>query len=156
MHFILPLVTLAISTSAIPIPSTPAPGSGASKKPTLRRTGRIKIDQIHNPQSGAPGSASISSFGGNLGHVPLQQLRHTAGNEPHSPSTSAVPARLGLKAAALAWLEAALAFWNLRPGQSHQPRLGPGLAWPRPRLLYVKCSNFAHRSIGYKLIQEAN
>jgi hypothetical protein len=37
---------------------------------------------------------------------------------------SAVLAQLGLKATALAWPEAALAFLNLRPGQSHQPRLG--------------------------------
>jgi hypothetical protein len=57
-------------------------------------------------------------------------------------STSAVPARLGLKAPALAWPEAALAFSNPRPGQSRRPRLGPGLAWPRPRLLYVKIFNF--------------
>jgi hypothetical protein len=54
---------------------------------------------------------------------------------------SAVPARLGLKAAALA-------FSTPRPGQSRQPGPGPGLARPRPRLLYVKCSNFAHRSVG--------
>jgi hypothetical protein len=51
--------------------------------------------------------------------------------------TSAVPARLGLKAPALAWPEAALAFSNVRPGQSRQPRLGLGLARPRPRLFYV-------------------
>jgi len=48
---------------------------------------------------------------------------------------SAVPARLGLKAPALAWPEPALAFSNPRPSQSRQTRLGPGLAWPRPRLL---------------------
>ena len=34
--------------------------------------------------------------------------------------TSDVPARLGLKAMALAWLFMALAFKILRPGQSHQ------------------------------------
>jgi len=51
---------------------------------------------------------------------------------------SGVPARLGLKAPALAWPEAALASSNLRPGQSRHSRLGPGLAWLRPRLLYVK------------------
>ena len=61
---------------------------------------------------------------------------------------SAVLARLGLKAVALAWLEAALAFSTHRPGQSHQPGPGLGLARPRPWLLYVKCSNFAHRSVG--------
>src|SRR5260370_22648369 len=47
---------------------------------------------------------------------------------------SVLPARLGLKAAALAWLEAALAFRNPRPGQSRRSRLGPGLARPGPRL----------------------
>ena len=65
---------------------------------------------------------------------------------PHG--LSAVPARLGLKAAALAWLETALAFSTHRPGQSRQPGPGLGLARPRPQLLYVKCSNFAHRSVG--------
>jgi hypothetical protein len=51
---------------------------------------------------------------------------------------SDVPARLGLKAPALAWPEAALAFKNPRPGQSRQPGLGSGLARPRPRLLYAE------------------
>ena len=46
-------------------------------------------------------------------------------------------ARLGLEAPALAWLEAALALSNLRPSQSRHSRLGSGLAWPRPWLLYV-------------------
>jgi hypothetical protein len=46
-------------------------------------------------------------------------------------------ARLGLKAAALAWPEPALASSNLRPGQSRHSRLGSGLAWPRPWLLYA-------------------
>src|SRR5216684_4017773 len=49
-------------------------------------------------------------------------------------TTSVLPARLGLKAAALAWLEAALAFRNPRPGQSRRSGLGPGLARPGPRL----------------------
>jgi len=44
---------------------------------------------------------------------------------------SAVPAWLGLKAPALAFL-------NARPSQSRQPGLGSGLAQPRPWLLYVK------------------
>ena len=44
---------------------------------------------------------------------------------------SVVPARLGLKAPALA-------FSNTRPGQSHQLWLGSGLARPRLRLLYGK------------------
>jgi hypothetical protein len=52
--------------------------------------------------------------------------------------TSGVLAWLGLKAPALAWPEAALACSNPRPGQSCQPGLGPGLAWPRPRLFCVK------------------
>jgi len=38
--------------------------------------------------------------------------------------SSVVPARLGLKAAALAWPEAALASSNPGPGQSHQSQLG--------------------------------
>ena len=37
---------------------------------------------------------------------------------------SAVPARLGLKALALAWPEVALASSSTRPGQSHQTWLG--------------------------------
>jgi hypothetical protein len=43
--------------------------------------------------------------------------------------------RLGLKAPALAWLEAARAWKNHRSGQ--KPKVGPGLAWlwPKPRLL---------------------
>ena len=48
-----------------------------------------------------------------------------------------VTARLGLKAGALAWLEPAPALSNLRPSQSRRSRLGSGLAWPRPRLLYI-------------------
>jgi hypothetical protein len=47
---------------------------------------------------------------------------------------SGVPARLGLKAAALAWPEAAPAFQNLRPSRQSRLRLGHGLAWPGPRL----------------------
>ena len=58
---------------------------------------------------------------------------------------SAVPARLRLKAPALAWPEAASAFSNPRPGQSRETWLGSGLAWPRPRLLYVKCKIFLLR-----------
>ena len=42
---------------------------------------------------------------------------------------SAVPARLGLEAAALAWPEAAWAFEIPRPGLSRQ-RVNNGLAWP--------------------------
>src|SRR5216684_5142401 len=51
-----------------------------------------------------------------------------------SVAASVLPARLGLKAMALAWLEAALAFRNPRPGQSRRLGLGPGLARPGPRL----------------------
>ena len=50
---------------------------------------------------------------------------------------SAVPARLDLKAPALAWPEGAPALSNLRPGQSRQSRLGSGLARPRPQL-YIR------------------
>ena len=50
---------------------------------------------------------------------------------------SAVLARLGLKAPALAWPEVALASSNTRLGQSHQTWLGLGLAWPRPRLFGI-------------------
>ena len=53
-------------------------------------------------------------------------------------------ARLGLKAAALAWLEPASALSNLRPSQSRHSRLGSGLAWPRPRLLNVKIIFFCN------------
>ena len=51
---------------------------------------------------------------------------------------SDVPARLGLKAPALAWPEVALACSDTRPGQSRHSGLGLGLAWPRPRLVYVQ------------------
>jgi hypothetical protein len=44
-------------------------------------------------------------------------------------SHGAVPARLGLEAAALAWPEAAWAFEIPRPGLSRQ-RVNNGLAWP--------------------------
>ena len=47
-------------------------------------------------------------------------------------------AQLGLKALALAWLEAALALSKLRPGQSCHCWLGSSLAWPRPWLLAYK------------------
>jgi hypothetical protein len=53
---------------------------------------------------------------------------------PPCPS-SAVPARLGLKAPALAWPEGASAFQNPRPSPRSRLRLGHGLAWPRPGLL---------------------
>ena len=59
------------------------------------------------------------------------------GNNTYTKS-SAVLAQLGLKALDLAWPEAASAFSNPRPGQSHQTRLGSGLAQPRSWLLYVK------------------
>ena len=59
-----------------------------------------------------------------------------AGFEGRWTVISVVPARLGLKATALAWPELALAFSKPRPSQSRQTGLGPGLAWPRPRLLY--------------------
>ena len=52
--------------------------------------------------------------------------------------SSDVPAQLGPKAAALAWLEAAPALWRDGPSQSHNSQLGPGLAWPKLRLLEEK------------------
>ena len=52
---------------------------------------------------------------------------------PTTPSD--VPAQLGLKAMALAWLEVALAFSKPGPSQSPHCRLDLGLAWPRPWLL---------------------
>ena len=52
--------------------------------------------------------------------------------------TSDVPAWLGLKAMALAWLFMALAFKILRPGQSHQWRLASARLWPKPWLKYKK------------------
>ena len=53
-------------------------------------------------------------------------------------TTSDVPARLGPKALALAWPEAALAFLRSGPSQSHHERLGPGPARPKPWLLTEK------------------
>ena len=52
---------------------------------------------------------------------------------------SAVPARLGLKAPALAWPEGALALSNLRPGQSRQSRLGSGLG---PGFIYMYSQSY--------------
>jgi hypothetical protein len=51
---------------------------------------------------------------------------------------SDVPARLGLKAAALAWLSTAPAFEICRPGQSCQRRLALARLWPEPRPVGVK------------------
>jgi hypothetical protein len=51
---------------------------------------------------------------------------------------SVVPAWLGLKATALAWLLGALAFSKPRPGQSQDSWLGLGLAQPRPWLVHEK------------------
>ena len=48
---------------------------------------------------------------------------------------SDVPARLGLKAPALARLKPALAFSKTEPSQSRHSRLGPGPARLKPRLL---------------------
>jgi hypothetical protein len=45
-----------------------------------------------------------------------------------------VPAWLGLKAVALAWLKGALTFSKFRPGQSCHSWLGLGLGQPRPWL----------------------
>ena len=47
--------------------------------------------------------------------------------------SSDVPARLGLKAAALAWLSTAPAFEICRPGQSRQWRPALAWLWPEPR-----------------------
>ena len=66
--------------------------------------------------------------------------------------TSAVPARLGLKAPALAWPEVALASSNARPGQSHLTWLGLGLAWPRPRLFGICISTNKFNSFFHKLL----
>jgi len=58
---------------------------------------------------------------------------------------SAVPARLGLKAPALAWPEGASAFQNPRPSHGSRLWLGHGLAWPRPGLLQeIPYLVFAH------------
>jgi hypothetical protein len=71
--------------------------------------------------------AQITCFGcGNKGHYQVNCPTHPAPFRPENkPVTAAavekasdVPARLGLKAPALAWPEAALAFRNPRPGQS--------------------------------------
>src|SRR6267154_6880958 len=60
--------------------------------------------------------------------------------------TSDVPARLGLKAAALAWLSTAQAFEICRPGQSRQLRLALARLWPKPRPVEVKCKYIYTRS----------
>ena len=52
---------------------------------------------------------------------------------------SDVPARLGLTAAALAWLSTAQAFEIHKPGQSRQLRLAWARLWPKPRPVGVKC-----------------
>ena len=57
--------------------------------------------------------------------------------------SSDVPARLGLKAAALARPEPAPAFSKAGPGQSRQTRLGPGPARLKPRLLADKTFFFS-------------
>ena len=49
--------------------------------------------------------------------------------------------RLSLKATALAWPRVASACSIPRPGQSHQPWLGSGLAQPGPQLLYATMKN---------------
>ena len=74
-------------------------------------------------------------------------MRHqTTGKVHHRPS--AVPARLGLKALALAWPEGALAFQNPRPSCGSRLRLGHGLAWPRLGLLqqipYLVCAHYCY------------
>jgi hypothetical protein len=51
---------------------------------------------------------------------------------------SDVPARLGLKAGALAWLSMARAFRITRPGQSRQWRLALAWLWLKPRPMYGK------------------
>jgi hypothetical protein len=59
--------------------------------------------------------------------------------------------RLGLKAPALAWLEAARAWQNHRPGQ--KPKVGLGLArlWPEPRLLGGTI-NIGEKNVKYYII----
>jgi hypothetical protein len=85
-----------------------------------------------------------------LDHIYIQQ-GPTNGHKGHKAHLraqglgSAVPARLGLKALALAWPEGALAFQNPRPSHGSWLRLGHGLAWPRPGLLQqVPYLVFAH------------
>jgi len=69
---------------------------------------------------------------------------------PHTVYISDVPARLGLKATALAWLSTARAFKIHRPGQSRQTRLALAWLWPEPRPVVVKYAvkwmYSAHRS----------
>jgi hypothetical protein len=59
---------------------------------------------------------------------------YTRGGSGANAETSAVPARLGLDAPALAQLKVALASLNDEPGLSHNKVLGSGLAWPEPQL----------------------
>ena len=69
------------------------------------------------------------------------------------PGSSAVLARLGLKAVALAWPEAALAFSNARPGQSRQLRLGLGSARLRP-WLYIRNVNLHAKHAKHEFIND--
>ena len=60
-------------------------------------------------------------------------------NDIQGPHLGLCTARLGLEAPALAWLEAALALSNLRPGQSRQSQLGSGLAWAQAAAFVSNC-----------------
>ena len=84
-------------------------------------------------------------------HIPTmahQQDQNRASTSSHCHNRrgrrSDVPARLGLKAAALARPEPAPAFSKAGPGQSRQTRLGPGPARLKPRLLAEKTIIFSY------------
>ena len=64
--------------------------------------------------------------------------RMMRGDLGHADNLVMCRARLGPKAAALAWLEAARALQISGPSQSPQWGPGSGLAWLRPRLLAEK------------------
>jgi hypothetical protein len=91
------------------------------------------------------GSIYGSSGYGRLYSIPLvrshQRTADAAATTPTvkvvSVGSSDVPARLGPKAAALAWPEPAPAFSRAGPSQSRHSRLGPGPARPKPRLLQI-------------------
>jgi hypothetical protein len=65
--------------------------------------------------------------------------------------SSDVPARLGLRAPALAWLGAALACNNFGPGHQPKPGPSPGLALAHLRLWHNKSNSitrdFSHDQI---------
>jgi ABC-type branched-subunit amino acid transport system ATPase component len=87
-------------------------GAGGTGKSTLLNTITTTFEKLnaqHLLKKTAMSGVAASLVGGTT-------LHWLAG----LPASSDVPARLGLKATALAWLSMAQAFRISRPGQSHQ------------------------------------